>query len=158
MKDPSSHDSNEVNAMTDTSAPTGTMPVLTGIHHVTVPVSDVERAADWFAAVFAFDPCVTFEEEDGVTGILLEHASGAAVLLRADPPRAVSHSAYPSLTFAVADLAELRRWDTHLTSLGVTHTEVTAAHLGWEIRLRGPEMLQLRLTIAEPLDGVADGE
>ena len=143
---------------TDTSALKVTEPVLTGIHHVTLPVCDVERAADWFATVLGFDPCVTFEEEDGVTGILLEHASGAAVLLRADPPRAASRSAYPSLTFAVADLADLLRWDKHLASLGVTHTEVTRAHLGWEIRLWGPEKLQLRLTIAQPLDGVADGE
>jgi hypothetical protein len=62
---------------------------------------------------------------------------------------------YPALTFAVSDLHELRRWDTHLSRLGVPHTQVAPAHFGWEIKLSGPEALQLRLTTAMPLDGVA---
>jgi catechol 2,3-dioxygenase-like lactoylglutathione lyase family enzyme len=130
-------------------------PVLSGIHHVTISVSDVQPATEWFETALGFVPVVTFEEEDCVTGVLLEHPSGAAVLVRADPAHAVS-DAYPTLTFAVPDVGELRRWDGHLTGLGISHTEVTRTHLGWAIRLWGPERLEFRLVTNQPLDGVAE--
>jgi len=130
-------------------------PLLSGIHHVTIPVSDVQQAAEWFATALGFVPVVTFEEEDCVTGVLLEHPSGAAVLLRANPAPAVSH-AFPTLTFAVPDVEELRRWDGHLSDLGITHTEATRTHLGWAIRLWGPERLEFALVTSQPLDGVAE--
>lgn len=121
-----------------------------------LPVTDVPAATDWFAAVLGFDPWVTFEEEDRVTGALVEHPSGAALFLRADPVHALALAGFPAVTFAVADQNELQRWDEYLTTLGVTHTEVTPAHLGWEIRLWGPGMIEMRLTTSEPLDGVTD--
>ena len=132
------------------------VPGLLGIHHVTIPVSNVETAVDWFARVLGFDPCVTFEEEDRVTGALLEHPSGAALRLRVDPAHAVALSQYAALSFAVADRDELSRWDAHLTALGVYHTGVVPVHQGWEISLRGPGMIELHLTTAGRLDGVAD--
>jgi catechol 2,3-dioxygenase-like lactoylglutathione lyase family enzyme len=130
--------------------------MLAGVHHVCLPVSDVERAADWFAEVLGFVACVTSEDENHVTSILLEHTSGAAVLLRADPARAVALSGFPALAFAVTSASELRAWGDHLTSVGVVHTEAAPAHLGWTIRLWGPDKIELRLTTPAPLDGAAD--
>ncbi len=130
-------------------------PLLSGIHHVTIPVHEVQPATEWFATALGFVPVVTFEEEDCVTGVLLEHPSGAAVLVRTNPAQAVSQ-AFPTLTFAVPDVEQLRRWDRHLSDLGITHTEATRTHLGWAIRLWGPECLEFRLVTNQPLDGVAE--
>jgi catechol 2,3-dioxygenase-like lactoylglutathione lyase family enzyme len=129
--------------------------VLAGIHHVCLPVSDVERAADWFADVLGFAPCVTYEDEDRVTSILLEQPGGAAVLLRADPGRAVALSGFPALAFTVKNRDELRAWADYLSTVGVVHTEPAPAHLGWAIRLWGPDMIELCLTTPAPLDGAA---
>jgi catechol 2,3-dioxygenase-like lactoylglutathione lyase family enzyme len=133
-----------------------TTPRLVGIHHVTLPVVDVEGTAEWFARVLGFEACIEFEDEDSVTGALLEHPSGAALRLRADPAHAMALAHYPAFCLAVAGRGELVRWDEHLTRLGVTHTGVTPVHEGWEIALRGPGLIRLCLTTAGPLDGVAD--
>jgi catechol 2,3-dioxygenase-like lactoylglutathione lyase family enzyme len=131
-------------------------PTVVGIHHVTLPVTSVEATSDWFARVFGFDPCVVFEEEDRVIGALLEHPSGAAVLLRADAAHAVAMAGYAALTLAVADVEALVEWDGHLTALEVNHTPVTPVHGGWEMRVWGPGMLAVVLATAEPLDGVTE--
>jgi catechol 2,3-dioxygenase-like lactoylglutathione lyase family enzyme len=129
---------------------------LLGLHSVCLPVTDVAASADWFATVLAFGDCVVFEEEDRVTGALLEHPSGAAVALRADAGRAAALSGFPALTFAVSDGDELQAWGDRLSALGVTHTDVSPANLGWEIRLWGPDMIEMRIVTSGLLDGAAD--
>jgi catechol 2,3-dioxygenase-like lactoylglutathione lyase family enzyme len=131
-------------------------PPLLGLHSVCLPVTDVGASAEWFATVLGFGDCVVFEEEDQVIGALLQHPSGAALALRADAPRAAALSGFPALAFAVSDLEELRAWGNRLTALGVTHTETSPAHLGWEIRLWGPDMIEMRITTPGSLDGAAD--
>jgi catechol 2,3-dioxygenase-like lactoylglutathione lyase family enzyme len=129
---------------------------LSGFYHACLPVSDVERAADWFADVFGFERRVTFEDEGSVASILLEHPSGPAILLRADLGRAAALANSPALAFAVENRAQLQTWANHFSRLGVAHTEVAMAHLGWGIRLWGPDLIELRITTPAPLDGVAD--
>jgi catechol 2,3-dioxygenase-like lactoylglutathione lyase family enzyme len=127
--------------------------VLAGIHHVCLPVSNIERAADWFSDVLGLAACSTYEEDNGVTSVLLEHSRGAAVLLRADPVRAVAMSRFPAMAFTVGSVAELQGWAEHLSSVGVVHTQAAPAHLGWAVRLWGPDTIELRLTTPAPFDG-----
>jgi catechol 2,3-dioxygenase-like lactoylglutathione lyase family enzyme len=119
---------------------------LLGPYHASLPVTDVESAADWFATVLGFEQCFLIEEGNRVVGAQLEHANGTVVVLRADPARAAALSGFPALAFGVPDREALRHWADHLSDLGVIHTEVSAAHLGWEVRLWGPDMIELRLS------------
>jgi catechol 2,3-dioxygenase-like lactoylglutathione lyase family enzyme len=123
---------------------------LLGLYHASLPVTDVESAADWFATVLGFEQCRLFEEGNRVVGAELEHPNGTIVVLRADPARAVALSGFPALAFTVPDREVLRRLADHLSDLGVIHTEVNAAHLGWEIRLWGPDMIEMRLCTGHP--------
>jgi hypothetical protein len=64
------------------------VPLLTGVHHVTVPTSDPLAASDWYVRVFDFAALLMEERESEVVAVLLQHPCGARLLLRrADAPR-----------------------------------------------------------------------
>jgi hypothetical protein len=80
----------------------------------------------------------------------------AQLWLRADPVRAVVMSRFPAVAFAVSSLLDLQAWAKYLAIVGVAHTEAAPAHVGWAVRLWGPDMIEFRLTTRAPFDGAAD--
>jgi catechol 2,3-dioxygenase-like lactoylglutathione lyase family enzyme len=129
------------------------MPLLVGLHHVTVPASDPLAASDWYVRVFDFTRLLTEEQEDEVTAVLLQHRCGARLMLRssADPLGALR--GYALFSLSVADHDELLRWVEHLTSLDVEHSEVHEAHLGWAVTVIGPDLVRIQLHTAEGPSG-----
>src|SRR5689334_1237683 len=65
-------------------------PVLvSGVHHVKLPVSDVARSRAWYERVLGFELVVEFVEDGQVRGVALRREDCAAqVALRHDPARA----------------------------------------------------------------------
>jgi len=61
---------------------------ISGFHHVSLPARDVESSADWYERVFGFECVLMEEDEDGITGLLLEHPVGTVLALyqSPDPP------------------------------------------------------------------------
>jgi catechol 2,3-dioxygenase-like lactoylglutathione lyase family enzyme len=49
------------------------VPLLTGVHHVTVPTSDPLAASDWYVRVFDFAALLMEERENEVVAVLLQH-------------------------------------------------------------------------------------
>jgi len=58
------------------------VPLLVGVHHLTVPTSDPLTASDWYARVFDSAALLIEERENEVTAALLQHRCGARLLLR----------------------------------------------------------------------------
>jgi glyoxylase I family protein len=106
-------------------------PQITGLHHLSVPAADPLAASDWYATVFGFI-CVLIEErEDEVTAVLLEHPSGAQLLLRPTPGQ--QSAALSEFGSTVADRTALLDWADHLTGLNIEHSTVHRADLGWAL-------------------------
>ena len=110
-----------------------------GVHHVTVPATDVIRSRDWYANVLGFDPILDEEEEDRVLEVTLSHPSGAMLRLRFAPDRARALAGFKVVTLSIGDEHELESWCEWLDSLEVEHTPIQPAHIGWAVTLEDPD-------------------
>ena len=125
------------------------MPLLTGVHHVTVPTSDPLAASDWYVRVFDFAALLMEERENEVVAVLLQHPCGARLLLRRTTAPMAAVREYPLFGLTVANYTELQHWVQHLTTFDVEHTTVHEAHPGWAVTLTGPDVVRIQLQTAE---------
>jgi catechol 2,3-dioxygenase-like lactoylglutathione lyase family enzyme len=129
------------------------VPFLLGIHHVTLPVTDLPRSRDWYVDVFGLSVLVNEETADGLVGVTLEHPSGTLVYLRAAPRQAAALRGFALLSLSTPDRAEIDRWAGHLDACGVGHSGVRPAHLGWVLDVVDPDGLVVQLRTAEEVSG-----
>jgi catechol 2,3-dioxygenase-like lactoylglutathione lyase family enzyme len=53
------------------------MGVISGFHHVKLPVADVSRSRDWYGRVLGFQVALEFVEDGVVMGLALRDPSGS---------------------------------------------------------------------------------
>ena len=132
------------------------MPQIWGLHHVSVPATDVLRSSDWFEQVFGFSCILIEEDEDRVALVILEHPSGILLHIR-EAADLVTACRRPGATaifgFSVADQSALDWWERKLTELGVEHSARRQAHLGLALDVTGPDGLGIQLHTYEELSG-----
>src|SRR5215510_3228311 len=64
-------------------------PELDGIHHLKLPVTDLDRSLAWYQERLGYDVMHEFEEDGVVMGISLTHPNGGPdFAIRLDPERA----------------------------------------------------------------------
>lgn len=113
------------------------VPPIVGVHHIKIPVSDIERSRAWYT------------DDDGVVrGVAgsLSDPSGRVVLsvaLRQNPE--VSAGPVDPLPLSVPEHSDLQRWVDHVVASGFDAPRVANAVAalhdpdGHEIRLFSPE-------------------
>ncbi len=131
------------------------MPLLIGVHHVTVPSSDPLAASDWYVRVFDFAALLIEEFENEVTAALLQHPCGARVFLRRAAEPLATFRGYPLFGLSVVNHDELLSWVERLTTFDVEHSGVHQAHLGWAVTVTGPDRVQIQLHTEEGPSGEA---
>jgi catechol 2,3-dioxygenase-like lactoylglutathione lyase family enzyme len=129
------------------------MPELSGIHHVKLPVTDLDRSRCWYESVLGLHVEIEFTEDGVVRGLALADAPGTIRLaLRHDPARAAAAAGFDPLAIAVPTTAAVQAWREHLDRLGQPHGGVVTGHHGGSvlIGLHDPDGIEIRL--------YADGE
>jgi glyoxylase I family protein len=137
---------------------TGTPPAMTGFHHFSPTVSDVEASAAWYERVFGMNRVpVTFphygDEEGGYAVLMMDPKSGVTLGLHhheANPgePFAENRTGLDHISFSVASREDLDAWAAWLDSLGVPHSgvrDVTDPVPFSTLVFRDPDNLQLEL-------------
>ena len=126
-------------------------PSIVGVHHVRLPVSDVERSREWYQDVFGFEPRLRLEEEDLLIGCVVAQRSGFTLGLHHAPTLAHALKGFCSVALSVGFQTELTRWCGHLDGLGVAHSTPADGHLGWYVDVPDPDGLVVQLhTIEQP--------
>src|SRR5680860_907280 len=89
---------------------TSQAPTLAGVHHLKLPVRDLDRSRAWYESRLGFELAVEFVEEGQLMGLLLRHPSG------------------------VPDKECIETVAERLTNLGEANAGVHFAPIGWTYR------------------------
>src|SRR5262245_49915434 len=100
------------------------MPDLTGVQHIALTVTDVQRSADWYAQVFGLREVARFEEGGGARQKVILTDPGRRLLVGLVEHRGTQAERFDErrpgldhLAFAVTGRAELDAWAAHLDTL-----------------------------------------
>ncbi len=129
-------------------------PPLRGIHHLKLPVTDLEVSLAWYRRVFAAHHLDAFDHFDrhGVryAVILVLPGVDVPVELRWAPHAARAMRGYDPVSFVAGTTAELEAWIAHLDAVGVDHSPVVSGLAGQLVVFRDPDGTYLRvLTLPE---------
>jgi catechol 2,3-dioxygenase-like lactoylglutathione lyase family enzyme len=123
-------------------------PTLSGLHHVTFPVSDLPAGVSWYERVLRAEhlPGLDHYNSGGkwFAAVLALPGLDVAVQLRLTRGTPVT-GGHPPVAFAVRDRAELDRWVNHLDACEVPHPPTIAARIGDSVRFASPDGTPLRI-------------
>jgi catechol 2,3-dioxygenase-like lactoylglutathione lyase family enzyme len=122
--------------------------VLSGFHHVKLPVSDVERSRDWYARVLGFTVDIEFVEEGVLRGVgLSREGMSGGVALRHDPDRAKALSGFDAVALLVPRREDVHAWWARLDAAGEPQGGIVTGHRGGAVLvgLHDPDGIEIRL-------------
>jgi catechol 2,3-dioxygenase-like lactoylglutathione lyase family enzyme len=125
-----------------------TRPALAGIHHVKIPVTDLPTSVAWYERVFGFRATIEFPDDDGVVrgvGGVIPGFGAATVAFRENKQAAQGCVGFDPFGLGVADRRDLDEWVAHLDALGIEHSPVIEATIGWLLVFHDPDGLEVHL-------------
>lgn len=131
---------------------------ITGIHHFSPTVRDLEVSAQWYEQVFSMIRIpITLahheREETGYASILMDPVSGLVIGLHHNvanqgEPFDEAHTGLDHIGFNVSSRASLDTWAAKLDSLGIEHSgvrDITDPFPFSTLVFRDPDNIQLEL-------------
>lgn len=127
------------------------VPTLAGVHHLKLPVSDLDRSIEWYATRLGYQVVIEFRENGHRTGVSMTHPDGGPDLgLRLDPEKSRASAGFDYFSIGVPDRERIEALATHLTGLGETHAGVHFATIGWILpMLHDPDGHEVRFYTME---------
>ena len=125
-----------------------TVAAITGVHHLKFPVSDLARSRAWYERVLGFRPELEFPDEDGVVRGLAGTVPGlgdVGLALRENPEAARGIAGFDPVSFGIADREQAQAWADRLDELGVEHSPVIDASVGWIVVFHDPDGTEIHL-------------
>jgi len=126
------------------------VPEMTGVHHVSVTVTDLERSVPWYEEVLGLSRLMEDTHPDGTGYFVLLGNPTLTVLvgLHVHPSNAgesfsEARTGLDHVGFAVSDHAELETWERRLVELDVPHSPVDDQPGYSVVVFRDPDDVQL---------------
>jgi catechol 2,3-dioxygenase-like lactoylglutathione lyase family enzyme len=135
-------------------------PRLDGIHHIKIPVTDLERSRAWYESRLGYQPYLEFLEHGVLQGVGMRHPNGGPELaLRLNPERSAGLGDFDFLAIGVPDRPAIEALAARLTALGEEHAGVHPATVGWILPLlHDPDGHEVRFYTTEEHTSVPPGE
>jgi catechol 2,3-dioxygenase-like lactoylglutathione lyase family enzyme len=116
-------------------------PALDGIHHLKLPVSDLEQSQAWYQDRFGYEVLIDFVEDGVRMGVSMRHPNGGPDLaLRRDPERARAAAGFDYFAIGVPGHDAIEALAARLEELGDAHDGVHRTPVGWVLLgLRDPD-------------------
>lgn len=127
------------------------IPTLNGVHHLKLPVTDLERSIEWYRSRLGYQVVLVFRDNGQCSGVSMSHPRGGPTFgLVQSPDKARAGAGFDYFSIAVADRAGLVELAEHLTALGEHHAGVHFATLGWILpMLHDPDGHEIRFYSTE---------
>ncbi len=122
--------------------------MISGVHHLKLPVSDVRRSVEWYERVLGFELLIDFVEDGELRGVALQREDlPTSIALRLDPARARALSGFDAVALLVPTHEEVGRWEAALDRIGEPHGGVITGHRGGLVLvgLHDPDGIEIRL-------------
>ncbi|HEY2447431.1 MAG TPA: VOC family protein [Mycobacterium sp.] len=134
-------------------------PPLVGLHHLKLPVTDLDTSIDWYRRVFDAEHLPQFDHIDssGVRYAVIMAVPGlpAPLELRWAPAAAAAMHGYDPIMLAAQSADVLGAWARHLDAEGVDHSAVIIGGAGHLMVLADPDGTYIRIGEV-PAGGVGD--
>ena len=136
------------------------VPQFDGVHHLKLPVRDLDRSREWFQSRLGYILAMEFREDGRVMGIALSHPDGGPRLaLRLNPDKAAASSGFDYFSIGVPTKAAIDALSARLTELGEAHAGVQPASLGWILAgLSDPDGHEIRFYTTESHKKATEGQ
>jgi catechol 2,3-dioxygenase-like lactoylglutathione lyase family enzyme len=126
-----------------------TAPALAGLHHLKLPVSDLDASLAWYLRVLGAAHLPQFDHVDG-TGrryavIVAVPGLDVPLELRWAPPAAGDVAGYDPINFAAASVDDLHAWSAHLDAEQVVNSGVIEGGAGHLLVFADPDGMYLRI-------------
>ena len=141
--------------MSDSSAP-----AITGIHHISITVTDIEASLDWYQRLLGADRVpMKFPhfgcENTGYGELLIEPRSGVIVGLHTNigndgQPFGEARTGLDHVALNVGARQDLEAWTAWLDQLGIPHSGIRDGQVPFEfatVVFRDPDNIQLELFV-----------
>lgn len=103
---------------------------------------------EWYRRVFDFVVEYEFPDEHGVVRGVAGKVPGlgeCGFALRENPEKAEGLRGFDPVCFAIADQAAAHAWAAKLDDLGIEHSPVIEATIGWIVSFHDPDGTEMRL-------------
>jgi catechol 2,3-dioxygenase-like lactoylglutathione lyase family enzyme len=127
------------------------VPILAGVHHLKLPVSDLNRSLAWYESRLGYELMIEFVEQGRLMGVVMRHPRGGPDLaFRLDPDRAQAAAGFDYFAIGVPHKEALEELAARLTGLGDSHAGVHFATIGWILPdLHDPDGHEVRFYTVE---------
>jgi len=137
--------------------PVGPVPGATGLHHLSLTVSDLAVSVPWYRDVMGFEVIGDQYHDDGRTVVLGLGESGLVLLLQEHKAHEGSgfsefRPGLDHLSLRVASRSALDDWQRRFDDLGIDYQPLRREDFGAVLIFRDPDRIQLEL-FADPLAG-----
>jgi len=122
------------------------VPRLDGVHHLKLPVRDLDRSRAWYESRLGYAPSLEFHQDGRLVGVAMAHPRGGPLFsIQLDPERAAAAAGFDYFAIGVPTKADLEALAARLTALGERHAGVHRATIGWILpHLADPDGHELR--------------
>ena len=100
-------------------------PTLAGVHHLTLPVTDLDRSIAWYGSRLGYEAVLEFREHGRRTDVSMTHPDGGPPLaLTLAPDRARAAAGFDYFSIGVPDRQRIEALAAQLSGLGEPHAGV----------------------------------
>lgn len=131
----------------------GELPTFEQIHHLKLPVSDLDRSAEFYGRALGAVRRAEFDHFSP-SGVLFAYilevpGLGTWLELRHLPDRARTLAGFDPITLQVADREALARWMRYFDAQGIAHSGILPGVVGWLLVFEDPDGLRTRFYTRE---------